>query len=669
MNYKIWLSLPLAAGLSACGGSSNNEENKMLPALNALNNSTAPLQASSTAQFSQFVKNGIFIASGGGKNGEDVSENPAATTVTTPYSGTNQLVDGVSQSDRIKFDGRYLYITGTTEVAYEGDSSKTFVRVLDTVADEVPVQVNELIVSDSAFASQNLYLQDHQLISVLMDYDYDFADDISIQSIQPQVDYQGFIELAFSDVSMPEQAAVEKRFRMDGSLVGSRLIGDTLYVIAEHTLSYSGYTDNDRLASYNQLMDMDVNALLPTFKNLQTNAEAPLVAADSCYLPADATALDGYHGLTTITQVNIHTPDDFKTTCVSTRTAGFYMSATALYLYNYTFADNTDEVNTAIWQPHGLVLHQLTLNNEGVTYQATGEVEGQLAQVSSNMAATRFDEQDGMLRVFTSKYDTSMGNSHKLHILKPEGNTLVTVATLPNDKYPTPIGKVNPQTNQVDEDVYAVRYFGDTAYVVTFRQTDPLYVLDLSDVTEPKMVGSLEVPGFSSYLHPIGEGLLLGVGQHVTEPNSEVASGTQVSLFDVADPAAPKLLKAHIFEGGFTPLEYDYRTLAMLKDNESVTRFTLPIVYWTTEQESDASSTWYTANDLAAFEVVQGVDSTLTYRGSSRAALTLPISNDKVLGYTEADRGLIQGDKLLYIHGNYVWQSDWLTPQNNTGPH
>ncbi|CAM3813515.1 beta-propeller domain-containing protein [Pseudoalteromonas maricaloris] len=667
MRCKIWLSLPLAASLCACGGSSDNDEDK-LPELNALNNSSAPLKSASSAQFSQFIKNGIFVASGGLNNGDDL-ENPSATTDSAPYSGTNQLVEGVSESDRIKFDGRYLFIGGSTSVAYADTDSKTFVRILDTEATDVPTQVNELAVSDSEFASQNLYLKNNQLISVLMDYEYDFADDMSSLEVRPEVNYQGVIELAFSNVSLPAQAEVEKRFQIDGSLVGSRLIGDKLYVIADHTIRYSGFNSADKVASYNRLMDTNINDLLPQFRNLKQGSVAPLVAADGCYLPADATAQDGYNGLTTVTEIDIRNPDEAKTTCVSTRTFGFYMSATAVYLYNYSFNDSDGDVNTSIWDPSGIVLHKLLLTDEGVTYQATGEVEGQLARVSDTMAATRFDEKDGVLRVVTSQYDTDIGNSHKLYMLKPQGNELNTVATLPNSQNPTPIGKINPDTGLVDEDIYAVRYFNDTAYIVTFRQIDPLYVLDLSDASQPKIAGSLEIPGFSSYLHPVGDGLLLGVGQHLGDPDGNVQPGTKVSLFDVANPAEPKLLKDHTFAGGFTPLEYDYRALAMLKDNASVTRFTLPIVYWNTEQVNESSYNWYSQNDLAAFEIIYGVDSTLTYRGSSRAEVATPIASDKALGYTEADRGLIQADKLLYIHGNYVWQSNWQTPADNSGPH
>jgi uncharacterized secreted protein with C-terminal beta-propeller domain len=91
------------------------------------------------------------------------------------------------------------------------------------------------------------------------------------------------------------------------------------------------------------------------------------------------------------------------------------------------------------------------------------------------------------------------------------------------------------------ERIYAVRFIGDVGYVVTFRQTDPLYTLDLSDPDSPRVVGELKIPGYSAYLHPVGEELLLGVGQEATDDGR--VQGLQLSLFDVSDLAHPARLQ------------------------------------------------------------------------------------------------------------------------------
>jgi uncharacterized secreted protein with C-terminal beta-propeller domain len=101
-------------------------------------------------------------------------------------------------------------------------------------------------------------------------------------------------------------------------------------------------------------------------------------------------------------------------------------------------------------------------------------------------------------------------------------------------------GASRPATSATwaSERVKAVRFMGTQAYVVTFRQTDPLYVIDLADPTNPVVTGELKIPGYSAYLHPVGDGLLLGVGQSAELDGRTL--GTQMSLFDVSDPANPQ---------------------------------------------------------------------------------------------------------------------------------
>jgi uncharacterized secreted protein with C-terminal beta-propeller domain len=105
------------------------------------------------------------------------------------------------------------------------------------------------------------------------------------------------------------------------------------------------------------------------------------------------------------------------------------------------------------------------------------------------------------------------------------------------------------------ERIYAVRFIGPTAYVVTFRQIDPLYVLDLRDPQHPSTAGELKINGYSAYLHPAGDGLLIGVGQDATTQGR--ATGTQVSLFDVHDPASPRRLSAYKVKSSSSEAEYD----------------------------------------------------------------------------------------------------------------
>jgi hypothetical protein len=106
------------------------------------------------------------------------------------------------------------------------------------------------------------------------------------------------------------------------------------------------------------------------------------------------------------------------------------------------------------------------------------------------------------------------------------------------------------------ERIYAVRFIDDTGYVVTFRQVDPLYTIDVSDPAAPRVVGELKVLGYSAYLHPAGKDLLIGIGQDATEEGFR--SGAQISLFDVSDPAAPTRLQQRVIGSGSSSVEYDH---------------------------------------------------------------------------------------------------------------
>jgi hypothetical protein len=116
------------------------------------------------------------------------------------------------------------------------------------------------------------------------------------------------------------------------------------------------------------------------------------------------------------------------------------------------------------------------------------------------------------------------------------------------------------------EELYAVRMIGPVGYAVTFEQTDPLFTLDLADPADPEVVGELEIPGYSSYLHPVSEDLLLGIGQAGTEDG--VLTGTQVSLFDVSDPSSPERIQQHSVDGGSSEAEYDHRAFLWWADTQ-----------------------------------------------------------------------------------------------------
>jgi hypothetical protein len=174
-------------------------------------------------------------------------------------------------------------------------------------------------------------------------------------------------------------------------------------------------------------------------------------------------------------------------------------------------------------------------------YVASGSVDGFLL----NQFA--MDEHEDMLRVASTTspnwWGSGADSESRVTVLRPVSGALVRVGSVEG------LG--------VTEQIYSVRFMGDVAYVVTFRQTDPLYTIDLSSPRDPRVVGELKIPGYSAYLHPVGENLVLGVGQDATDQG--VVQGTQVSVFDVSDLTDPTRVDVFTLgEGTSSSAEYDH---------------------------------------------------------------------------------------------------------------
>jgi uncharacterized secreted protein with C-terminal beta-propeller domain len=178
-------------------------------------------------------------------------------------------------------------------------------------------------------------------------------------------------------------------------------------------------------------------------------------------------------------------------------------------------------------------------------YRASGLLDG---TVSDRWALS---EHAGHLRVVSTttaatgcRGCTGSGAQSQVSVLAEQGGELKVVGTAGD------MGR--------GETVKAVRFIGDRGYVVTFRRTDPLYVLDLADPARPRVAGELKVPGYSAYLHPVADGLLLGIGQDATDRG--VVQGTKVALYDVSDPAKPHEVAQRVLPGTRSEVEADARS-------------------------------------------------------------------------------------------------------------
>jgi len=220
-----------------------------------------------------------------------------------------------------------------------------------------------------------------------------------------------------------------------------------------------------------------------------------------------------------------------------------YASATSLYVATPTWTPVPDGRE---YPPEraGTMIHRFDISDPDRTaYRASGKVPGYLLNQFS------LSEHEGVLRVASTEEPswwegaTDEESESRVTTLDERSGALVELG------HAGGLGK--------GERIYAVRFIGERGYVVTFRETDPLYTLDLSKPSAPRVAGELKIRGYSAYLHPVGEDLLLGVGQDADSRGARL--GTQVSLFDVSDPARPRRLHQRTVGGGSSSeAEYDH---------------------------------------------------------------------------------------------------------------
>ncbi|HAH80821.1 MAG TPA: hypothetical protein DCL88_06300, partial [Gammaproteobacteria bacterium] len=207
-----------------------------------------------------------------------------------------------------------------------------------------------------------------------------------------------------------------------------------------------------------------------------------------------------------------------------------------------------------------------------------------------------------------------------------------------------------------NEDLYGVRFVGSRAYLVTFELTDPLYTIDLSDPTDPYIVGALEVTGFSNFLHPVTDDLLLGLGQ--SEDNE-----VKLELFDISDFESPRsqgvLTLGQDLDWGFSAAEFDRHAFSYLA-GATTDRFTLPL------------SGYIRGFDrLERLQLLEIRNKDQTAKASLFDLGYLSVEGLASGEYADSSlsRGVISGDAVYFINGANVFSAFWNDPFNQSGPH
>jgi uncharacterized secreted protein with C-terminal beta-propeller domain len=438
------------------------------------------------------------------------------------FSDTNVQEAGIDEPDLIKTDGKRVFVAVAGQL-----------RVVD-VTGAAPRLVGALAL-DGGPAHQ-LLLRGRRLLVLSSAYDgaMPVADDVVRPAI---VGPRGTTTTTLTEVDVTDPAApkVARTMTLEGSYVDARLTGGTARVVVSSTPAPTAEVP---------LAGAPLRTFVPTTtirsKITGRTYRRGVVGCDDVRRP------DVFSGLGLLTVLTVDLDKGLYNVDRDAVLAGaqtVYGSATSLYVASQRYVPNLTDASDV---PSSMrtEIHRFEAEDTGATsYAGSGTVPGFVVN------AYALSEHDGALRVASTDEPSWL----------PEGGQAT-----PAQSYVTVLapgaGGALAQVGQVgglgkNQRITGVRFSGTTGYVVTFRRTDPLYTLDLTAAKAPRVVGELEIPGYSAYLHPIADGLLLGVGQEATAEGR--VQGTQVSVFDVSDLAHPKRVQHLVYGDGSSDAEFD----------------------------------------------------------------------------------------------------------------
>ena len=446
------------------------------------------------------------------------------------YSTTNVQVAGVDEADIVKTNGELIV----------GLSGQTL--WLADVAAANPQVVGKLAVGGGNYLE--MYLNGDRVL-LLGESTVGVANADGSQRLGSDRRTTVVTEIDISDPRDPQEG---RHLRLEGRYVSSRLTpdGQARVVVSSSPTdeilfvspAQGQWSQNAaRLLNQELVKQSRIEQWLPHYSLHnsagQTLAGELLLECDRVFLP------DHFAGFSQVSVVSLDTNAPLAVgdaTSVMAEGELVYATAESLYVSHVVrdFTGFASQPSSSIQAE--TVVHKFAFGADGqASYEGSGAVVGQ----PLNQFA--FHEHNGHLfvatTVFAGRWESFVTS------LQNVGSQLLISHKVGN------LGK--------GEQIYAVRYVGNKAYVVTFRQTDPLYVIDLSDPSRLETKGELKITGYSAYLHPIGDDLLLGIGREAT--NTGRITGLKLSLFDVSDPSNPRVEDSLDFDGGSSDVEFDHR--------------------------------------------------------------------------------------------------------------
>ncbi len=499
------------------------------------------------------------------------------------FSGTNNQEVGVDEPDLVKTDGERLVIANGNQIRVlrVGDGAPELER---TIRLDENVWANELFLNgDTVLVMSNGWTQ-----TSLADSSISLPNGINITQLTE-------IDISTGDVI--------RAFEYEGNYLSARDVDGTVRIVLSAQAgsfpfvfpSNDAARDAAETANRSLIENSTIDQWLPTYRIVDGSGSVlesgPIVDCDRMHLPA------GFSGFGTLAVLTIDLDEGLElmdSLAVLTDGQTIYASPDRLAVATNRWPEWDPETGEPVEDENTNTtsVHSFDISDPSqATYTASGSVRGFVLNQFS------MSEHEGLLRIATTETPPWNNGGQEqsesfVTVLGEEGGVLETIGQVGG------LGK--------GEQIFSVRFIGDTAYVVTFRQVDPLYTVDLSEPTDPTVLGELKIPGFSTYLHPIDDGRLLGIGQDADENGFQL--GAQISSFDVADLTNPtRTDQLGLGENSYSGIDWDKKAFLWWAPTNTAY---VPVSWWNWDEVTQTE-------DNGAAVVVVGVndDGTLVERG------------------------------------------------------
>ena len=464
---------------------------------------------------------------------ESVSDLAQSKNTASDFSTTNTQVENVDEADIVKTDGKYIYYVSNGEVYIVGADNPELISKITFDSSEDNFNVNEIYnKDDKIIVMGNAYIKQEPLIT----------EDDDGQTKRQSVIQRGtpVVKARVYDISNKKEPELVREVALEGRYINSRMIDNEVYFISRKSIYFNEVEP--------------IATILPVVKDSTISEE--LITIDHTEIAYFDTIED--NSFMMVGGFDINDNDNLSVETIYGAGNEVYSTQDHLYIAQSLYFSN-----------NATKIYKFELNDTKVSLIAEGEIEGYINDQFS------MDEYNGNLRVATTVREMET-NDNALVDSVIETNTKNNLYVL-NEK----LEKVGELTDLAKgEKIYSVRFIGDMGYVVTFKEIDPLFVIDLSNPIRPEVKGELKIPGYSSYLHPYDENHIIGIGYNTKDNGygGVTNSNMKMSMFDISDMENPKEIFNVDIGDEYAESEVTYNHKALFyKETEDLIGF--PVTY------------------------------------------------------------------------------------------